>query len=453
MTSRTARYSAVFGTALLGSLFMMPGQASAQGSRPAQNAPTFSMDVAPVLYKHCTTCHRPGEIAPMSLLTYEQARPWARSIRDNVAKGVMPPWHADPAHGKWLNDRSLTPQEKDVIVRWVDAGAPEGNKRDLPKAPEYAAGWTIGKPDAVITMEKEYAVPATGEIPYQYFEMQTNFTDDKWVQALEVRPGNRAVVHHILVYARAPQTTRRQPAFKMANPPGPLSPTQMKEMEAAKANPEVAQKLRAESNRRGNLIAQIAPGTNATVYSPGSAMKLEAGTVLTFQIHYTTNGAAATDKSSIGFKFAKEAPTRAVYATAMMNPRFMIPAGAPNHAVEAKMEFVEDVTIYSLAPHTHLRGKTWEYTLTYPDGRSEVILSVPTYDFNWQTDYVFATPLRVPKGSTLKSVAHYDNSKENKANPDPTQPVYWGDQTWEEMQYTGIMYSVDKEARTTTSQR
>ena len=448
----SARTSAVIGTILAGAFVLAANTASAQ-TPPAQSAPTFSKDVAPLLYKHCTTCHRPGEIAPMSLLTYEQARPWARSIRDNVAKGIMPPWHADATHGKWVNDRSLTQQEKDTIVRWVDAGAPEGNKRDLPKAPEYAAGWSMGKPDAIVTMEKEYAVPAQGEIPYQYFEMQTNFSEDKWVQSLEVRPGNRSVVHHILVYARAPQTTRRTPAFRMQNPPGPLSPTQMKELEAAKSNPELAQKLRQESGRRGNLIAQIAPGTNATAFAPGTAMLLPAGTVLTFQVHYTTNGQAATDRSSIGFRFAKEAPAREVYATAMMNPRFMIPAGAGNHPVEAKMEFLEDVTIYSMAPHTHLRGKTWEYTLTYPDGRSEVILSVPRYDFNWQTDYVFATPLRVPKGAILKSVAHYDNSKENKANPDPTQPVYWGDQTWEEMQYTGLMYSIDKEARTTTAQQ
>jgi hypothetical protein len=452
MNSACARYSAIFGITF-GILTLAAGAASAQTSRQSANNPTFSKDVAPILYKHCTTCHRPGEIAPMSLLTYQEARPWARAIRDNVRNGVMPPWHADPAHGKWANDRSLSPQERDTLVRWVDAGAPEGNKRDLPPAPEYAAGWTIGKPDVVVTMEQEYAVAAQGEIPYQYFEMQTNFTEDKWIQALEVRPGNRSVVHHILVYARAPQSTRRPPAFRMQNPPGPLSPHQMKEMEAAKANPELAQKLRQESNRRGNLIAQIAPGTNATVFAPGSAMLLQAGTVLTFQVHYTTNGTAATDRSSIGFRLAKEAPAREVYATAMMNPRFMIPAGAADHPVEAKMEFLEDVTIYSLAPHTHLRGKKWEYTLTYPDGRSEVILAVPTYDFNWQTDYVFATPLRVPKGATLKSVAHYDNSKENKANPDSTQPVYWGDQTWEEMQYTGIMYSIDKEARPTTAQQ
>ena len=450
MTMRSAPFSAFFGVIFVGAALLAPVPAAAQA---AQNSPTFSKDVAPVLYKHCTTCHRPGEIAPMSLLTYEQARPWARSIRDNVVNGVMPPWHADPAHGKWVNDRSLTAQEKDVIVRWVDAGAPQGNAADLPKAPVYAEGWTIGEPDAVVTMEEAYTVPAQGEIPYQYFEMKTNFTEDKWVQSLEVRPGNRSVVHHILVYARSPKATRAAQVFRMQNPPGPLSPTQMKELEEAKADPQKAQALRQQMGRRGNLIAQIAPGTNATVYTPGSAMLLEAGTVLTFQVHYTTNGTAGTDKSRIGFKFAKQAPSNPVHATAMMNPRFMIPAGAAEHPVEARMEFLEDVTIYSLAPHTHLRGKAWEYTVTYPDGRSEVVLSVPKYDFNWQTEYVFATPLRLPKGSILKSVAHYDNSKENKANPDPTQPVYWGDQTWEEMQYTGIIYSIDKESRTTTAQQ
>ena len=389
----------------------------------------------------------------MSLLTYEQARPWARAIRDNVVNGVMPPWHADPAHGKWRNDRSMTSAEKETLVRWVDAGAPQGDRRDLPPAPAYADGWATGHPDVIISMKKEYAVPARGEIPYQYFEMPTNFAEDKWIQSLEVRPGNRSVVHHILVYARAPQTKRPAQVFRMQNPPGPMSPAQRKEMEEAKADPEFARRLREQGLRRGNLIAQIAPGTNATVFGPGSAMLLEAGTVLTFQVHYTTNGAPATDKSSIGFHFAKQPPANRVYATAMMNSRFMIPAGAANHAVEARMEFIDDVTIYSLAPHTHLRGKAWEYTVTHPDGRSEIVLSVPKYDFNWQTDYVFETPLRLPKGSVLTSVARYDNSTDNKANPDPAAPVYWGDQTWEEMQYTGIMYSIDKESRTTVDQR
>lgn len=453
MTPWTTRFPAVFGVTLIGLLATSAGPLDAQAPSGAAAQPTFTRDVAPILYKNCTNCHRPGEIAPMSLLTYKEARPWARAIRDNVVNGVMPPWHADAAHGKWANERRLSPAEKDTISRWVAAGAPEGDAKDLPAPPQYAAGWGIGPPDAVVTMEKEHSVPAQGEIPYQYFEMQTNFAEDKWVQALEVRPGNREVVHHVLVYARSPQMTRRSQVFRAQNPPGPLSPAQMKEVEEAKSNPQFAQAQRESATRRGTLIAQIAPGTNPTVFAPGTAMLLQAGTVLTFQVHYTTTGKAATDRSSIGFKFAAQAPANEVRAAAMLNPRFMIPAGAASHAVESRIEFLEDVTLYSMAPHTHLRGKRWEYTMTYPDGRSEVVLSVPTYDFNWQTDYVFATPLRVPKGAVLKGVAHYDNSRENKSNPDPTQPVYWGDQTWEEMQYTGLMYSVDKEARPTARQQ
>ncbi|MBA3270786.1 MAG: thiol-disulfide isomerase, partial [Acidobacteria bacterium] len=356
--SVSTRFSVVFGVLLVGSLAISGSRTAAQAPGANQRAvPTFSKDVAPVLYKHCTTCHRPGEVAPMSLLTYEETRPWARSIRDNVANDVMPPWHADAAHGQWLNERRLTAEEKDVITRWVAAGAPQGDANDLPKKPEYAQGWQIGQPDVVVAMEKDYAVPAQGEVPYQYFQMQTNFTEDKWIQALEIRPGTRSVVHHVLVYARSPQTTRRPPAFRAANPPGPLSPTMLKEMEEAKKNPQAFQN---QANSRGPLIAQIAPGTNPTIFAPGTAMLLQAGTVLTFQIHYTTNGAPATDKTSVGFRFAAQPPANEVRAAAMANPRFMIPPGAARHPVESGLEFVEDVTIYSMAPHTHLRGRAWE---------------------------------------------------------------------------------------------
>jgi hypothetical protein len=198
-------------------------------------------------------------------------------------------------------------------------------------------------------------------------------------------------------------------------------------------------------------MTQIAPGTPPTVFAPGTGLLLKAGTVLTFQIHYTATGKVTPDQSMVGFKFAKDRPAVEVRTNAMMNPRFMIPAGAENHSVEAGVSFVEDVTIYGLIPHTHLRGKSWQHTMTWPDGRTETILAVPKYDFNWQTEYVFATPLRVPKGSVMKSVAVYDNSKSNKSNPDSTKDVYWGDQTWEEMQYTGITFSIDKERATTAT--
>ena len=442
MTQAIVRFSRVLGAFVVASLSLFAADAAAQGA-----APTFTKDVAPVLYKHCTSCHRPGEIAPMSLLTYEEARPWARSIREKVANGTMPPWHADPAHGKFQNDRRLTAEEKDVISRWVAAGAPQGDSTNLPPRPTYAQGWQIGQPDVVVAMDKAYDLPAQGEIPYQYFEVATNFTEDKWVQALEIRPGERSVVHHVLVYARSPGMTRPPQIYRQRNPEGPMSPTMMKEM----ADPELRKEQQAAGMRRGPLMAQTAPGTWTTVYAPGTAMLVKAGTVLTFQIHYTTTGKVASDKTSMGFIFAKQPPAIEMRTNAMLNPRFMIPAGADNHPVEAGVEFIEDITLYSIVPHTHLRGKSWKHTLTYPDGREEVLLAVPNYDFNWQTQYIFAQPLRIPKGATLKSVAHYDNSKSNKSNPDPTQPVYWGDQTWEEMQYTALYFSIDNQKPTTAS--
>jgi hypothetical protein len=441
MNHVTRRPLTVFGALAFGLLTVGTSQAAAQG-----NPPTFTRDVAPILYKHCTSCHRPGEAAPMSLLSYEETRPWARAIRDNVVSGTMPPWHADPAHGRFLNDRRLSPEDKDIITRWVSAGAPQGNRDDLPPRPTYAEGWTIGQPDAVLTMPTAYTVPAQGEVPYQYFEIPTGFADDKWVQAIEIRPGARSVVHHVLVYARSDNMSARPMPFKAANPPGPLPPGLAQQL----ANPQSRQAVPSGS-RRGPLIAQTAPGTPATVFAPGTALLVKAGSVLTFQVHYTTAGTETTDQTSIGFKFASQPPASEVRAAAMINPRFMIPAGAGNHPVEAALEFVDDVTIYSLVPHTHLRGKSWEYTLTYPDGRSEVVLSVPKYDFSWQTEYIFAEPLRIPKGATLRGLAWYDNSNANKANPDSSQDVYWGDQTWEEMQYTAIVFSVDKERVTTSA--
>jgi hypothetical protein len=440
MNQAIVRFSRPFGTLVVASISLLPTVVSAQG-----NAPTFSKDVAPVLYTHCTGCHRPGEIAPMSLLTYEEARPWARAIAARVADGTMPPWHADPAHGKWKNDRRLSAQEKDIIARWSAAGAPQGNPGDLPARPTYAQGWQIGQPDVVVSMERPYELPAQGEIPYQYFEVATNFTEDTWVQALEVRPGERSVVHHVLVYARHPGMTRPQQVLRPRNPEGPMSPTQTKEA----ADQELRQQRQEAGIRRGPLMAQTAPGTWTTEYPQGAAMLVKAGTVLTFQIHYTANGKPASDRTSMGFIFAKQPPAIEMRTAAMLNPRFMIPAGADNHPVEAAAEFTEDVTLYGMIPHTHVRGKSWLHTLTYPDGRQETLLAVPKYDFNWQTEYKFAQPLRIPKGSTLRSVAHYDNSKANKANPDATQDVYWGDQTWEEMQYTALYFTVDNAKPTT----
>jgi hypothetical protein len=404
----------------------------------AAASPTFTKDVAPILYKHCASCHRPGDIAPMSLLTYEEARPWAKAIREQVASGQMPPWHAEAAHGVFSNDRRLSDLEKAALLGWVNAGALKGDPKDQPPVPKFTEGWEIGTPDAVISMPKAYEVPASGTIDYQYFEAPTNFTEDKWVQAIEVRPGARRVVHHVLVFCREPGGQVGQPVFTQVVP----------DLRAAARGQAQGNAPRREQERTpGALIATTAPGTNAMIFRPGTALRIKAGSVLTFQLHYTANGTAAKDQSSVGLIFAKQPPQQEVRTSAFVNPTFIIPPGAVNEAVEAGIQFNEDVQIFALFPHTHLRGKSWEYRLIYPDGRKEVVLSVPKYDFNWQTYYVYAKPLTVPKGARLEATAHYDNSAANPWNPDPKVTVRWGEQTWNEMQYSGITYAVQGEQR------
>ena len=403
-------------------------------------APTFSKDVAPILFKNCVSCHRPGDIAPMSLLSFEAARPWAKAIREQVATGNMPPWHATQPHGTFSNDRRLSEKDKDTLIRWVDGGAPQGDPKQLPPTPKFAEGWEIGTPDAVISMPKEYEVKESGTISYQFFEAPTGFTEDKWVQAIEVRPGARSVVHHVLVFCREPGTRRSTPAFVQVVPNlGAFGHNH------GNSSPQ-------ERGLPGSLIATTAPGTNAITFKPGAALRIKAGAVLAFQIHYTANGTATRDRTSVGMIFAKKPPQQEMKNSAFVNPLFVIPAGSDNQAVESAIQFNEDSHIWALFPHTHLRGKSWEYRLVYPGGRSEVVLSVPKYNFNWQTYYLFTTPLAVPKGSRLEATAHYDNSTANKWNPDPKVAVRWGPQTWEEMQYSGITYSVDDPQKETTNE-
>lgn len=394
-------------------------------TRPAA-VPTFSRDVAPILFNNCAGCHRPGDIAPMSLLTYENARPWAKAIREQVAAGEMPPWHATQPHGTFSNDRRLNDKQKDTLIRWVEGGAPKGDPKDLPPAPKFVDGWEIGKPDAVISMPTEFEVPESGTIAYQFFRVPTNFTEDKWVQAIEVKPGARSVVHHVLVFCREPGA-RRSPGFVQVHP----------------KFGGVGQ----HESQPGSLIATTAPGTNSMTFKPGTAMRIKAGATLAFQVHYTSNGTATRDRTSVGMVFAKRPPQQEIRNSAFVNPLFVIPPGAVDHAVESAIQFNEDSHIWALFPHTHLRGKSWEYRLVYPDGRREIVLSVPKYNFNWQTYYLFTSPLAAPKGSRLEATAHYDNSTANKWNPDPKVAVRWGPQTWEEMQYSGITYSLDDQSR------
>jgi len=430
----------------------------------AGDVPTFTKDVAPIFYKSCTNCHRPGEIGPMALVTYQDARPWAKSIAAKVASGAMPPWHADPAYGAFLNDRRLSDAEKETILKWVSSGAPEGNPAALPAVPKYADGWQIGQPDAVFTIGEDYPVPASGTIEYKYFEVPTNFTEDKWVQAFEVRPGDRSVVHHVIVFARVPrpaseggngeanaqrsngqeQKPRRQSPITFA--PGMEEPKD-EAVEAAKRAP--LNDRPAPKGGSSIFLGGFAPGQSVRTYNDGTAMKIPAGATLVFQMHYTATGKATSDRSKIGLVFAKERPRREVIMAALQNANFTLPAGAPDVRVDAEMTLNQDMTVWSMLPHTHVRGKRWHLEAIYPDGRTETVLDVPRYDFNWQTEYVFKEPLQLPKGTKVRSSAWYDNSVANKSNPDPNVDVHWGDQTWQEMQFTAFAFSLDAKATST----
>jgi len=420
-------------------------------SANAQSTPTFSKDVAPILYKNCANCHRAGEIGPMPLLSYKDARPFARAIATRVQNGTMPPWHAvDPTHTRFLNDRSLSDTDKKVLLAWATGGAPEGDPKDLPAPPKFAEGWMMGTPDAVFTMQEDYPIPANGMLDYKFFEIPTNLTEDRWLQAFEVRPGARVAVHHVIVFVRpgdagppAAPPVGAAPAGARPAPPFTFGQAMRRPDDAPKADRAPIENDRAPKRNPGAWLAGYAPGHSLRVYEPGTAIKIPKGAILTVQMHYTTNGTATTDRTSIGVKFASEPPRTELVVVPLQTANFVLKAGVPDTRVDAEVTVNTDVTLWSALPHTHVRGKRWEVAAIYPDGRTELIVDVPRYDFNWQTDYVFKTPLVLPKGTKLKTSAWYDNSTANKSNPDPTKDVYWGDQTWEEMQFTAFTFSIN----------
>ena len=427
---------------------------------PAQaQTPTFSKDVAPILYKNCSNCHRAGEIGPMPLMSYKDARPFAKAIAMRVQNGTMPPWHADdPTARKFSNDRSLPDADRETIVKWATGGAPEGNPKDLPAPPKFADGWMMGTPDAVFSMQEAYPIPATGTLDYKFFEIPTNLTEDKWLQAFEIRPGDRTVVHHVIAYVRppAPAGGTAPAAAAQANGPRPTPPFSFgqgtrRPADAPKPARGDEENDRPAKQNPGGWLAGYAPGYSLRVYAPGTAIKIPKGAIITVQIHYTTNGKATSDRTSIGVKYASEPPKTPLVVVPLQTANFVLKAGEPDTRVDAEMTINTDVTLWSAIPHTHVRGKRWQIEATYPDGRSELILNVPKYDFNWQTDYIYQTPLQLPKGTKLKTSAWYDNSTANKSNPDPTKDVYWGDQTWEEMQFTAFTFSINPPSATTSA--
>jgi len=371
----------------------------------------------------------------MSFLTFESTRPWAKAIRNAVASKKMPPWHADPAHGKFLNDRRLSEREIQTLVAWVDAGARPGNAKDAPLPLHFTEGWEIGTPDLVLEMPTAIDVAASGTIDYQYVAIPTNFTEDKWVQFAEARPEDRQHVHHIIAFIREPGSPY------MKDLPDGVAMTAKQIYEAAKKNG--GERRAGENNTFPDMLVGFAPGTPPMSFKPGQAKLVKAGSHLVLQMHYTANGKPGRDRSRIGLTFSKVPVTERVVSLASSNGRFAIPPQDANYRVDSSFTLQETSTLVSLLPHMHLRGKDFLYTAIYPTGEKEVLLRVPHYDFNWQNTYELATPKVLPAGTKIDCVAHFDNSPNNPSNPDPTKKVTFGEQSWDEMMFGFFDVAID----------
>jgi mono/diheme cytochrome c family protein len=420
-------------------------------AKPSAKPVTFTKDVAPILFKNCAECHRPGEAAPMSLLSYADARPWAKSIREKVASREMPPWHAGPHSAEFKNDRRLSQDEIDTILAWTDGGAKEGAAEDLPPAPKFAGGWSIGQPDVVLQMPEEFALEASGADEYQYFQIPTNFGEDRYVQAVELRPGNRKIVHHIVAFLEAPSddpALSKEEAAKLR---------EKMERESIRYRDGFLNRVRADApvtndacqlanggggwsldtSQRVATMSQLvvyAPGREPNAWEPGIAKRIPAGAKIILQVHYSkVAGSVQKDRSSIGMIFAKEKPRAEVASQMIFNAYFQIPPGAERHRATACWTAPEDIRVLALMPHMHMRGSAMEFKVVYPDGSSKVLLDVPRYDFSWQTNYSLKQPLTVPKGTRFVVTGTFDNSAKNRYNPDPAKAVRWGEPTYDEM--------------------
>lgn len=400
-----------------------PGRVSPREDPP--RAPGFYGDVLPILENRCQSCHRAGGIAPMPFETYAQTKPYAGAIRAAVLARTMPPWFADPTVGRFSNDPSLSPAQLATLASWAAAGAPAGNPADAPPAVHWAESWTIPKPDLVLPMTASVAIPATGEVDYTYEIVPTRFARDRWVRAVELLPGRRENVHHAVVYVRPPGSPwmRGAPVGK----------------------PFTAARLGTERDREdarwtdSDILLVYAPGSSPEDWPSSRAKLIPAGSDLVFQMHYTANGRAGSDRSRVGLRFSG-APAERVLTLQLTNDHFVIPPGAPNFRVEARGSIPNDSTLLGFFPHMHLRGKRFEYNLLHTGAgsagaaRLEVtpLLRVQ-YHFHWQMSYRLAEPLALPAGTILQAVGFFDNSAANPHNPDPAATVRWGEQTREEM--------------------
>jgi hypothetical protein len=358
---------------------------------------TFTHDVAPILYSKCVACHRAGEVAPMELLTYEQARPWAKAIKEKVLLRQMPPWFADPKYGTFSNDPSLSAKEIDTIARWVDAGAQRGDPKDMPKPPKFTEGWQMGEPDLIVELP-EVQIPATGPDYFPTPSIPLNISEDHWIRAVEIRPSNREVTHHSAIFSTAAGAALGGSGFF-------------------------------------DVVAVWAVGTPPTVYPEGMGRWIRKGQTLRTNLHYHPNGKPQVDRTRIGFYFGKGELKKEVVAALAGTFNVFIPPQEPNYELRATYVVDQDIQMVSLFPHMHLRGKDMKMTATFPGGREETLLNVPAYNFDWQLFYYPKTNITLPKGTRIDLVAHYDNSAANKKNPDPTRQVNFGEASTAEMMF------------------
>lgn len=415
---------------------------------------TFSHDVAPILYRHCVGCHHAGDVAPMSLVTYAEVRPWAAAIREAVLTRKMPPWKADPRYGEWSNDPRLSGTEINTVKMWADGARLEGNFKDMPPLPEFPDGWKIGKPDLVISIP-EHKIQGSGPDEYTNVTVPTDFRQDRWISAAELRPGNRRIVHHAHVFVQegSSQTAAaKDPPAEYARwllvhegtlswmrPDAPV----IDDGCSIDDNGLPPGRKLAEME---NLLCSYLPGRDPEVFPERSARLIPAGAKLNFRIHYSrTTGNAETDATRVGLIFANKPPEHVLYYAYLSNQMFRIPPGDPDHVVTSCHTFNKEIAVTSLTPHMHLRGKAMRYIAHYPDGRTQTLLYVPAYDFNWQFTYQARKPIVLPKGTRLEVIGEYDNSANNPLNPDSHQAVRWGSASEMEMM-DGWMEYVDPKA-------
>jgi len=389
--------------------------------------PTFYKDVLPVLQKNCQSCHRPGEVAPMSLVSYEEARPWARAIRTKTTAKQMPPWFADPEFGVFSNDRNLTPREIETLAAWADAGAPAGDPSDAPPPKHFEDGWNI-KPDVVVEMPKPFELPATGTIHYKYVVVKTNFPEDMWVVAAEMRPGNPAVLHHGKVWVRPANSTWMKDAV-----PGEAYEMETQRDIIGKNSPE-------EGN---DILGKFNPGLGAQRFDQeGAAKFVPKGSDLVYELHYTAAGKPTSDVSKLGLVIAKEPPAKRYYFHAGPTAtNLAIPPGDGHAEVVSEVTLAEPGRLIYAQPHMHLRGKDFELQVIAPGKDAQTVLK-GRFDFEWQMGYEFAEPVALPQGTKLRFVTHFNNSPANRFNPDPSKKVVWGPQNWDEMSncFIGVLF-------------